>query len=90
MELLVSCFIVRYEDDEKNYAITKLHKIALHSRIVICLLDDLLRNTVYKKLPQYHLYCDNYFTSRDQFKHLQKIGLLKEEHTLSNMAKTVD
>jgi len=59
----------------KNYTADKLQKIALGSRVVMNLLEDLLIKTVYKKLSQYHLYCDNYFTCPDLFIHLQKIGL---------------
>jgi len=59
----------------KNYTADKWQKIALGSRVVMNLLEDLLIKTVYKKLSQYHLYCDNYFTCPDLFIHLQKIGL---------------
>lgn len=59
----------------KNYTANKLPKIALGSRVIMCLLEDLLINTVHKKLSQYHLYCDNYFTGPDLFIHLQKVGL---------------
>lgn len=59
----------------KNYTADKLQKIALGSRVVMNLLEDLLMKTVYKRLSQYHLYFDNYFNCPDLFIHLQKIGL---------------
>lgn len=52
-----------------------LSNCALGSRVVIQLLQPLLMNAINNKLSLYHLYCDNFFTSRDLFLHLKNIGL---------------
>lgn len=70
---MVSCMTDIYGG--KNYMANKLQKIALGNRVVMNILEDLLLKTTYKKLLQYHLYCDNFFTCPDLFIHLKKIGL---------------
>lgn len=53
----------------------KLSACALGSKAVLQMVNQLLLKTTPKKLDQYHLYMDNYFTSPDLFVHLKKIGL---------------
>lgn len=53
----------------------KLSRCSLGSRVIMSLIEKLLLKTVRKKLAQYHIYCDNYFTSPGLFIHLNKIGL---------------
>lgn len=53
----------------------KLSSCALGSRVVLQMLDQLLKNVSKKKLAEYHLYIDNFFTSPDLLLHLKKIGM---------------
>lgn len=50
----------------------KLLSCDLSSRVVLQMVGKLLMNTTKKKLDQYHLYLNNYFTSPDLFVHLKK------------------
>lgn len=52
-----------------------LSKCALGSRVVMYLLQKFLSAINIRKLSQYHLYFDNFFTSFDLILHLKKIGL---------------
>lgn len=70
----------------------KLSSCALGSRVVLQMVSNLLLVTNIRKLDQYHLYMDNYFTSPDLFVHLKRIGLkatgtlrknrIKEQHKI--------
>jgi len=53
----------------------KLSSCALGSRAVLQMVDTLLKSVSKKKLAQYHLYFDNFFTSPDLVLHLKKIDL---------------
>lgn len=53
----------------------KLSKIAQGSRVVIQMLEKLLRNTPANKIGQYHIYFDNLFCCPDLLIHLKKLGL---------------
>ncbi|XP_034934180.1 piggyBac transposable element-derived protein 3-like, partial [Chelonus insularis] len=53
----------------------KLGKCALGSRVVMELLDPFLKSIPPKKISQFHLYCDNFFTNFDLLVHLKKLGL---------------
>lgn len=53
----------------------KLSKIAQGSRVVIQMLEKLLRNTSANKIGQYHVYFDNLFCCPDLLIHLKKLGL---------------
>ena len=53
----------------------KLSKIAQGSRVVMRMLDQLLRKTASHKIGQYHVYFDNLFTCPDLLIHLKKLGL---------------
>ena len=53
----------------------KLTKCALGSHVVLMMTQNLLSSVVPRKLIQYHLYFDNYFTNPDLFVHLTKMGL---------------
>jgi len=53
----------------KNVNDEKLSKCALGSRVILNMLKGLLMTTVRRKLVDYHLYCDNFFTSPDLFVH---------------------
>lgn len=53
----------------------KLVKCALGSRVVLNLLKQFFEMTPPGKIPQFHLYFDNYFTGMDLMVHLQKLGL---------------
>ena len=61
----------------KNSAVgeNKLPKCSLGSRVVLSLLQRFFSSVGVKKIPFYHLYMDNLFTSFDLFLHLQKLGL---------------
>lgn len=60
----------------KNSSIgDKLGKCALGSRVVMELLDPFLKSIPPKKISQFHLYCDNFFTNFDLLVHLKKLGL---------------
>ncbi|XP_018395966.1 PREDICTED: piggyBac transposable element-derived protein 3-like [Cyphomyrmex costatus] len=52
-----------------------LSNCSLGSRVVINMTEKFLLSTSRKKVEQYHLYFDNYFTSPDLIIHLHKIGL---------------
>lgn len=52
-----------------------LNKCALGSRVVLHMLDDFFIKTVKRKLADYHVYFDNFFTSFDLVLHLKKLGL---------------
>lgn len=53
----------------------KLSKIAMGSRVVLQMLEKLLRNTPAHKIGQYHIYFDNLFCCPDLLIHLKKLGL---------------
>ncbi|XP_043472990.1 piggyBac transposable element-derived protein 3-like [Leptopilina heterotoma] len=53
----------------------KLSKCPLGSRVVMQMTQSLLTSVVPKKLSQYHLYFDNYFSSPDLMVHLKNNGL---------------
>ncbi|XP_034935816.1 piggyBac transposable element-derived protein 3-like [Chelonus insularis] len=53
----------------------KSGKCALGSRVVMELLDPFLKSIPPKKISQFHLYCDNFFTNFDLLVHLKKLGL---------------
>lgn len=53
----------------------KLSKCALGSRIVVQMVHNLLSSVVPRKIPQYHLYFDNFFSNPDLLVHLRKVGL---------------
>lgn len=53
----------------------KLRKIAQGSRVVMRMLDQLLRKTPAHKRGQYHVYFDNLFTCPDLLIHLKYLGL---------------
>ncbi|XP_033228863.1 piggyBac transposable element-derived protein 3-like [Belonocnema kinseyi] len=48
---------------------------ALGSRVVLQMINPLLNGLSRKKLSDYHLYCDHFFTSPDLLIHLHKCGL---------------
>ena len=54
---------------------TKLSKCSLGSRVVLSLLHNFFSSVGVKKVPFYHLYIDNLFTSFDLVLHLKKLGL---------------
>ncbi|XP_031781378.1 piggyBac transposable element-derived protein 3 [Nasonia vitripennis] len=58
--------------DEKN---EKLASCALGSTVVLQMVNKLLMDVSKRKLCQYHLYMDNFFTSPDLLVHLMKNGL---------------
>ena len=53
----------------------KFTKCALGSRVVIMMTQNLLSSVVPRKLIQYHLYFDNYFTNPNLLVHLKKMRL---------------
>ncbi|XP_018397161.1 PREDICTED: piggyBac transposable element-derived protein 3-like [Cyphomyrmex costatus] len=53
----------------------KLGKIAMGSRVVIQMLNQLLTHTSPRKLCLYHLYFDNLFCCPDLMVHLKNLGL---------------
>lgn len=53
----------------------KLVKCPLGSRVVLNLLKPFFEMTPPGKIPQFHLYFDNYFTGMDLIVHLQKLRL---------------
>jgi len=67
-----------------------LSKYALGSQVVMSLLKDFLHKTTPRKIGQYHLYFDNYFTSFDLILHLQKTGLLSTGTIRENRIKKDD
>ncbi|XP_066592950.1 piggyBac transposable element-derived protein 3-like [Prorops nasuta] len=60
-----------YSTDNK----VKLAKCALGSRVVLMMVKKLLTSISPRKLTQYHLYFDNFFTSPDLMVHLNSLGL---------------
>ena len=54
-----------------------LSSVGLGSRVVVKILQNLLKKTEREKLKKYHLFFDNFFTSPNLMIHLQKIGLAK-------------
>jgi len=53
----------------------KLAKCALGSRVVLNLLQPFFQRINYNKIPEFHLYFDNFFTNMDLILHLQKLRL---------------
>ena len=53
----------------------KLTKCALGSRVVLMMTQNLLSSVVSRKLIQYYLYFDNYFTNPNLLVHLKKMRL---------------
>lgn len=53
----------------------KLAKCALGSRVVLNLLQPFFKTTPSGKIPEFHLYFDNYFTSIDLIVHLHRLRL---------------
>jgi len=53
----------------------KLAKCALGSRVVLNLLQPFFQIINYNKIPEFHLYFDNFFTNMDLILHLQKLRL---------------
>lgn len=60
-----------YSTDNK----VKLAKCALGSRVVLMMVQKLLTSISPRKLTQYHLYFDNFFTCPDLMVHLNSLGL---------------
>ncbi|XP_043481636.1 piggyBac transposable element-derived protein 3-like [Leptopilina heterotoma] len=52
-----------------------LPKCTLGTRVVMLLLKNFFSNTSPRKISEYHLYFDNFFTSFDLILHLSKLGL---------------
>lgn len=50
-----------------------LSKCALESRVILNMTEKLLLTTTRKKLGEYHIYFDNYFTNPDLLVHLKKM-----------------
>jgi len=60
----------------KNSAVgDRLAKCALDSRVVMNLLKPFYKMTAAGKVPQYHLYFDNFFTNLDLVVHLKRSKL---------------
>ena len=53
----------------------KLSKCALGSRVVMLMIQKLLSSVVPRKIIDYHLWFDNFFTSPDLLVHLHNLGL---------------
>lgn len=73
----------------------KLAKCTLGSRVVMTLLEDFFKSVPFRKLPLYHLYMDNFFTSFDLFLHLKKLrlrttGTIQELRVPKDMKNVVD
>lgn len=69
LDLDIYCGKNSKKDDDK------LSSCALSSRVVLQMVNNLMMIKPKKKLDQYHLYVDNYFTGPDLFVHLKKLGL---------------
>lgn len=59
-----------------NATVDILSSCALGSRVVLQMIKKLLLKVPKRKLSQYHLYFDNYFTNPDLMIHLKKNGLV--------------
>ncbi|XP_043480427.1 piggyBac transposable element-derived protein 3-like [Leptopilina heterotoma] len=55
---------------------SNLNSCALGSRVVLNMGQDLLLNTIPKKLDNYHIYFDNFFCNPDLIVHLKKVGVV--------------
>jgi len=67
----------------KNSSIgVNLGKCALESRVMLNLLEPLFKSVASVKLSQYHIYCDNFFTSFDLIVHLKKLVGLRYTGTI--------
>ncbi|XP_033225823.1 piggyBac transposable element-derived protein 3-like [Belonocnema kinseyi] len=60
---------------------------ALGSRVVLQMINPLLNGLSRKKLSDYHLYFDNFFTSPDLLIHLHKCGLRSTETVRKDRVK---
>jgi len=65
----------------------KLVKCALGFRVVLNLLQPFFKMTPPGKIPQFHLYFNNYFTSMDLIVHLQKLRLKCTDTIRENQIK---
>ncbi|XP_058793744.1 piggyBac transposable element-derived protein 3-like [Phymastichus coffea] len=68
----------------------KLSKCALVSRVVLQMVQNLLLTVTPRKLYQYHLTFDNFFTGPDLLVHLKNIGLRATGTVRSNRIKTTN
>ncbi|XP_058791774.1 piggyBac transposable element-derived protein 3-like [Phymastichus coffea] len=68
----------------------KLSKCALGSRVVLQMVQNLLLIVTPRKLYQYHLTFDNFFTGPDLLVHLKNIGLRATGTVRSNRIKTTN
>lgn len=59
----------------KNEEVVKLAKCALGSRVVLSMLEEMLKTIPPRKLMRYHVYFDNLFCSPDLLVHLKKVGI---------------
>ena len=68
----------------------RLLKCALGSRVVMQMAQGLLTSVVPRKINQYRLYFDNFFTSPDLLVHLMKVGLKATGAVRSNRVKATN